>query len=109
MQDLRARPIVAVCRFGVHHHAYHAHLHPALHPAHRHPARRLGLGRQLRPTSEGFAYPHQIQRYSFASQGLNLQMAYMDVAPAGAANGKTAVLLHGKNFCGATWSKPSPS
>jgi pimeloyl-ACP methyl ester carboxylesterase len=32
-------------------------------------------------------------------------MAYMDVAPAGAANGKTAVLLHGKNFCGATWEQ----
>jgi pimeloyl-ACP methyl ester carboxylesterase len=32
-------------------------------------------------------------------------MAYMDVAPTGAANGKTAVLLHGKNFCGATWDQ----
>lgn len=30
-------------------------------------------------------------------------MAYMDVAPTGAANGQTAVLMHGKNFCGATW------
>jgi pimeloyl-ACP methyl ester carboxylesterase len=32
-------------------------------------------------------------------------MAYMDIAPADAAkaNGKTIVLLHGKNFCGATW------
>jgi pimeloyl-ACP methyl ester carboxylesterase len=57
------------------------------------------------PQLEGFAYPHPVQRYSFASQGLDLQMAYMDVAPAGAANGKTAVLLHGKNFCGATWEQ----
>lgn len=30
-------------------------------------------------------------------------MAYMDVAPQGRANGRAAVLMHGKNFCGATW------
>jgi pimeloyl-ACP methyl ester carboxylesterase len=29
-------------------------------------------------------------------------MAYMDIRPA-KANGKTVVLLHGKNFCGVTW------
>ena len=29
-------------------------------------------------------------------------MAYMDVKPAH-PNGRTAVLLHGKNFCAATW------
>jgi pimeloyl-ACP methyl ester carboxylesterase len=57
------------------------------------------------PELEGFAYPHPVRHYSFSSQGLNLQMAYMDVAPTGAANGKTAVLLHGKNFCGATWEQ----
>ena len=57
------------------------------------------------PELEGFAYPHELRHYSFTSQGVNLQMAYMDVAPAGAANGKTAVLLHGKNFCGATWEQ----
>jgi pimeloyl-ACP methyl ester carboxylesterase len=57
------------------------------------------------PELEGFAYPHQLRHFSFASQGQNLQMAYMDVAPTAAANGKTAVLLHGKNFCGATWEQ----
>jgi pimeloyl-ACP methyl ester carboxylesterase len=57
------------------------------------------------PELEGFAYPHPLHHYSFSSQGVNLQMAYMDVAPTGAANGKTAVLLHGKNFCGATWEQ----
>jgi pimeloyl-ACP methyl ester carboxylesterase len=55
------------------------------------------------PQLEGFAYPHQLQYFAFTSQGRNLQMAYMDVAPTANANGKTAVLLHGKNFCGATW------
>lgn len=31
-------------------------------------------------------------------------MAFMDVAPTVTANGKTALLLHGKNFCGPTWN-----
>jgi pimeloyl-ACP methyl ester carboxylesterase len=30
-------------------------------------------------------------------------MAYMDVSPTGAANGRTVLLLHGKNFFGAYW------
>lgn len=30
-------------------------------------------------------------------------MAYMDVPARGKANGRVAVLMHGKNFCGATW------
>jgi pimeloyl-ACP methyl ester carboxylesterase len=33
-----------------------------------------------------------------------MQMAYMDVRPK-AGNGRTAVLLHGKNFCAATWKQ----
>jgi pimeloyl-ACP methyl ester carboxylesterase len=57
------------------------------------------------PQLEGFNYPHPLQKYSFTSQGVELEMAYMDVAPTVAANGKTAVLLHGKNFCGATWDQ----
>ena len=55
------------------------------------------------PELQGFSYPHPIQHYKFISQGEQLQMAYMDVAPTAKANGKTAVLMHGKNFCGATW------
>jgi hypothetical protein len=57
------------------------------------------------PELEGFPYPYPLRHYSFSSQGTSMQMAYMDVAPSGAANGKTAVLLHGKNFCGATWEQ----
>lgn len=55
------------------------------------------------PQLEGFAYPHPQQRFRFTSQQQALEMAYMDVAPRGTPNGRTAVLLHGKNFCGATW------
>jgi pimeloyl-ACP methyl ester carboxylesterase len=51
---------------------------------------------------EGFAYPHPVQHYRFTSQGQAMDMAYMDVKPA-SPNGHTIVLLHGKNFCAATW------
>ncbi len=43
-----------------------------------------------------------MKQFAFVSQGQNLHMAYMDVAPAAAPRG-AIVLLHGKNFCGATW------
>jgi pimeloyl-ACP methyl ester carboxylesterase len=55
------------------------------------------------PELQGFAYPYPLQHFAFASQGKNLQMAYLDVAPTGKPNGRTAVLMHGKNFCAATW------
>ena len=54
------------------------------------------------PELQGFAYPEPVKHYRFTSQGVQLQMAYMDVKPA-QPNGRTVVLLHGKNFCGATW------
>ncbi|MGQ4273165.1 alpha/beta fold hydrolase [Terrihabitans sp. B22-R8] len=55
------------------------------------------------PELQGFDYPHPVQRFEFSSQKQKLAMAFMDIAPQGTANGQTAVLLHGKNFCGATW------
>jgi pimeloyl-ACP methyl ester carboxylesterase len=51
---------------------------------------------------EGFDYPFPVQRFEFTSQQQTLTMAYMELTPA-KPNGRTAVLLHGKNFCGATW------
>lgn len=54
------------------------------------------------PYLADFPYPYPPQRYDFSSQGQELWMSYMDVAPE-KANGRTVVLLHGKNFCGATW------
>ncbi|MFP1725863.1 alpha/beta fold hydrolase [Lonsdalea quercina] len=55
------------------------------------------------PQLEGFTYPYPLHHFAFTSQGVPLEMGYMDVAPQGPANGKTAVFLHGKNFCAATW------
>jgi len=51
---------------------------------------------------EGFAYPWPVAEYRFRSQGQMLEMAYMDVKPV-RPNGRIAVLLHGKNYCAATW------
>lgn len=55
------------------------------------------------PRLEGFDYPHDVRTYAVSSQGQSLEMAFMDVPPTGPANGHTALLLHGKNFCAATW------
>jgi pimeloyl-ACP methyl ester carboxylesterase len=55
------------------------------------------------PELQGFEYPYPLRHFAFESQGKALQMGYMDVAATGKANGHTVVLLHGKNFCAATW------
>ncbi|MGK9167936.1 alpha/beta hydrolase [Inquilinus limosus] len=54
------------------------------------------------PMLADFDYPFPVQRFDFRSQNQDLSMAYMDVQP-DKPNGRTVVLLHGKNFCGATW------
>src|SRR6201998_2070980 len=54
------------------------------------------------PELQGFDYPSPVLHFRFTSQGVPLDMAYMDVKP-DKPNGRTAVLLHGKNFCAATW------
>ncbi len=55
------------------------------------------------PRLEGFEYPYPVHTFALASQQQTLEMAYLDVPPAGTPNGRIAVLLHGKNFCAATW------
>ena len=65
----------------------------------------LALSAGADPMLKDFEYPYEVRYFAFTSQKLPLTMAYMDVAPQGAPNGRTAVLLHGKNFCSATWEK----
>lgn len=55
------------------------------------------------PELQGFQYPYPVEHFNFQSQGKSLQMGYMDIPATGKANGRSVVLLHGKNFCGATW------
>ena len=54
---------------------------------------------------ERFAYPYPVRWFEAKSGGGAVRMAYLDIAPTGPANGQTAVLLHGKNFCSATWGE----
>lgn len=54
------------------------------------------------PELQGFEYPWPVSHFTFSSQRQTLDMAYMDVKPK-TPNGKVVVLLHGKNFCAATW------
>jgi pimeloyl-ACP methyl ester carboxylesterase len=56
------------------------------------------------PELQGFDYPYPVQTFTFMSQRQEMHMAYMDVQPKH-PNGRVAVLLHGKNFCGATWQQ----
>ena len=56
----------------------------------------------LGPMLERFDYPWPVQVMAVDVVGQSAQMAFMDVAPE-RPNGRSVVLLHGKNFCGATW------
>jgi pimeloyl-ACP methyl ester carboxylesterase len=60
------------------------------------------------PYLADFPYPFPVARYDFRSQEQDVWMSYMDVAAA-QPNGRTIVLLHGKNFCGATWEGVIPA
>lgn len=52
---------------------------------------------------EGYDYPFPVNFLPISVEGQDLRMAYMDVQPKGAGNGKAVLLLHGKNFFGAYW------
>jgi pimeloyl-ACP methyl ester carboxylesterase len=52
---------------------------------------------------EGWTYPYPVQMLQFELEGRPHPMAYMDVKPA-QSNGRTVVLLHGKNFGGDYWA-----
>ena len=52
---------------------------------------------------EGFPYPHPVAYLPVTLGGEALRMAYMDVPPTGPANGRTVLLLHGRNFPASYW------
>jgi pimeloyl-ACP methyl ester carboxylesterase len=54
------------------------------------------------PELQGFDYPYPVKEFNFTSQRQPMHMAYLDVSPK-SPNERVAVLLHGKNFCAATW------
>ena len=60
--------------------------------------------RSLGINLENYDYPFEVKYVIINSQNQSYQMAYMDVQPA-KPNGKSILLLHGKNFNGAYWEE----
>jgi pimeloyl-ACP methyl ester carboxylesterase len=58
---------------------------------------------------ERFDYGLPVNWFEASSQGSPIRMAYLDVRPARNGNGRTVVLLHGKNFCAGTWADTARS
>ena len=56
------------------------------------------------PELSTYAYPFTVRDFTFESQRQPLRMAYMDERPA-QWNGRTVLLLHGKNFGGYAWAE----
>ena len=52
---------------------------------------------------EEYPYPWPVHFLPLSIEGQDLRMAYMDVPPSGPANGRSVVLMHGKNFGGYYW------
>src|ERR1700710_3257758 len=69
----------------------------AAHAAEPAPREPYGIG------LEGFAYPYPVSMLPLSNDGEQVRMAYMDVAPA-QPNGRTVVLLHGRNFPSSYWA-----
>ena len=55
------------------------------------------------PEAAAFRYPYPVSYFELTSQRQPLRMAYIDSSPA-APNGRTVLLLHGKNFHAGTWA-----
>jgi len=66
------------------------------------PVMALGAG-LYGPELQGFEYPYPVAQFEFSSQQERMHMAYMDVHPEQRSAARTVVLLHGKNYCAATW------
>ncbi|WP_216688652.1 alpha/beta fold hydrolase [Hymenobacter siberiensis] len=57
----------------------------------------------LNATLDGYEYPFSVRYLPLKLEGQALRMAYMDEPSTARPNGRTVVLLHGKNFFGAYW------
>ncbi|GAO03174.1 alpha/beta fold hydrolase [Anaeromyxobacter sp. PSR-1] len=69
----------------------------------RAPATALPAG-AVDPDAAAFEYPLPVSTFELDSQRQRLRMAYVD-APAAKPNGRTVLLLHGKNFHAGTWAE----
>lgn len=55
-------------------------------------------------TLENVKYAYPVKFMPIHTEGQDIRMAYMDVAPTQHANGRTVILFHGKNFGGYYWT-----
>ncbi|MDO9428822.1 MAG: alpha/beta hydrolase [Methylobacterium sp.] len=73
----------------------------------------LGVGSAILPARsaeeplgialEGFPYPNPVFYLPLTRDGEAQRLAYMDVPASGSPNGRTALLLHGRNFPSSYW------
>ena len=54
---------------------------------------------------EEIEYPHPVEFMNFRVYGQDVRIAYMDVAPAGPANGRAVVFHHGGSYYGWYWKE----
>src|SRR3954462_485646 len=52
---------------------------------------------------EGYRYPYPVRFLPLTVEGHAVRLAYMDVPPTTAANGRAVLLMHGRNFPAAYW------
>lgn len=52
---------------------------------------------------EGLPYPNAVHYLQLRMEDQAVKLAYMDIAPSAPANGRSVVLMHGRNFFGAYW------
>src|SRR5215212_1184413 len=52
---------------------------------------------------EGYAYPFPVRFLPLTVERHAVRLAYMDVPPTAAANGRTVLLMHGRNFPASYW------
>jgi len=57
-------------------------------------------------TYDDVPYPYPVSFLPLTLYGQDIRMAYMDIPPAGAPNGRTIVLFHGMNFGGFYFAGP---
>src|SRR5262245_61732836 len=55
---------------------------------------------------EGWPYPGPVQFLPLTMAGQQVRMAYMDFSPTAPPNGRSIMLLHGKNFDSSYWAGP---
>ena len=62
-----------------------------------------GIAEPIGIALEGFAYPYPVFTLPLTRDGEAQRLAYMDVPAGGTPNGRTVLLLHGRNFPSSYW------